>query len=172
MTAQEILARNIKNLMIIHKYSNTELAKKAKVSQTHICGILRNKYCPSLNLIERIAEVFNVSVAELFAPDAKRFGEEVNKDEELMKLAHENVCLKTQLNKWQAEPAAEHKDNKVKLDICGSKINIEKNGEQIEVACLENVQIRRRSATITLNFDELTVRSEEIVQIEIPQQED
>ena len=62
--------------------------------------------------------------------------------------------------------------SKVKLEIIDSKVTLIKDGTRIKVDILENVRIRQRSATITITFDELKVRSENHETREVQQQED
>lgn len=61
-----MLGDNIKELMKIKKITSKEIADITGVTPTHISYILNNKRQPSLDLVEKIAEILKVSVNELF----------------------------------------------------------------------------------------------------------
>lgn len=65
-----MLGENIKELMRIKKISSKELAEIVDVSPTHISYVINNKRYPSVELLEKIAKVLEVSVDELFKDDS------------------------------------------------------------------------------------------------------
>lgn len=64
-----MLHENIKMLMKNKGITSKELAQKVKVSPTHISYIINNKRVPSIDLLEKIAAVLEVSVNDCFDDD-------------------------------------------------------------------------------------------------------
>ncbi|MDU6976021.1 MAG: helix-turn-helix transcriptional regulator, partial [Clostridiales bacterium] len=64
-----MLHDNIKMLMKNKGITSKELAQKVKVSPTHISYIINNKRVPSIDLLEKIAAVLEVSVNDFFDDD-------------------------------------------------------------------------------------------------------
>lgn len=64
-----MLHENIKMLMKNKGITSKELAQKVKVSPTHISYIINNKRVPSIDLLEKIAAVLEVSVNDFFDDD-------------------------------------------------------------------------------------------------------
>lgn len=64
-----MLGDNIKELMKSKKISSKELAEIVNVSPTHISYVINNKRYPSVELLEKIANILDVSVDELFKED-------------------------------------------------------------------------------------------------------
>ena len=63
----KIITNNIRKLRFFaNEMTQLELAEKAKASRQTIVALEAGKYTPSLELAFRIAEVFNVSVSEVF----------------------------------------------------------------------------------------------------------
>lgn len=61
-----MLGDNIKELMRAKKVTSKELAEITGVTPTHISYIINNRRQPSLDLVEKIAAILDVSVNELF----------------------------------------------------------------------------------------------------------
>ncbi|MSU01796.1 helix-turn-helix domain-containing protein [Tissierella pigra] len=61
-----MLGDNIKELMKLKKVTSKELAEIVDVSPTHISYVINNKRYPSVELLEKIADVLEVSVDEFF----------------------------------------------------------------------------------------------------------
>lgn len=64
-----MLHENIKMLMKNKGITSKKLAQKVKVSPTHISYIINNKRVPSVDLLEKIAAVLEVSVNDFFDDD-------------------------------------------------------------------------------------------------------
>ena len=61
-----MISDRIKELMKIKKITSKELANSVGVSTTHISYVLNNKRDPSIELLNKIANVLNVSVNDFF----------------------------------------------------------------------------------------------------------
>lgn len=70
-----MLGENIKTFMKNNGITSKELAERVNVSPTHISYILNNKRDPSVDLLEKIAEVLEVSVSQFYLES-----EEINKN--------------------------------------------------------------------------------------------
>ena len=60
------LGENLKNIMKENGVTSKELAERVGVSQVHISYILNNKRDPSVDLLEKIADILNVSVSDFY----------------------------------------------------------------------------------------------------------
>lgn len=67
------LSEKIKNLRKEKRWSQGELAKKLNVHITHISRIETGKYQPSVDLLKKIAKLFEVSTDYLLFDDAKSY---------------------------------------------------------------------------------------------------
>lgn len=61
-----MILNRIKVLRAEHNWTQADLAKKVNISRQAIISIENYKYTPSLSLAFKIAEVFNVSINEVF----------------------------------------------------------------------------------------------------------
>lgn len=61
-----MLGENLKTIMKEKGVTSKELAERVGVSQVHISYILNNKRDPSIDLLEKIANVLNVSVSNFY----------------------------------------------------------------------------------------------------------
>jgi len=61
-----MLGDNIKKIMSMKKITSKELADRVGVTATHISYILNNKRQPSMELLQNIADILNVSVNDFF----------------------------------------------------------------------------------------------------------
>ena len=67
MAAKLAITNNIRRLRFFaNEMTQLELAEKAGASRQTIIALEANKYTPSLELAFRIAEVFGVSIGEVF----------------------------------------------------------------------------------------------------------
>ena len=66
MKAQEQLGMRIKYLRKNHKWSQEDLAFNANINKNYICDLENGRRNPSLEILERIAIAFNISLEELF----------------------------------------------------------------------------------------------------------
>jgi putative transcriptional regulator len=67
MAKKLIITNNIRRLRFFaNEMTQLELAEKAGASRQTIVALEAGKYTPSLEMAFRIAEVFNVSIAEVF----------------------------------------------------------------------------------------------------------
>ena len=66
MKAQEQLGMRIKFLRKERGWSQEDLALEANVNKNYICDLENGRRNPSLDILERIAVAFNISLSELF----------------------------------------------------------------------------------------------------------
>ncbi|MBU5440265.1 helix-turn-helix domain-containing protein [Tissierella sp. MSJ-40] len=85
-----MLGDNIKELMRIKKVSSKELANLVNVSPTHISYVINNKRYPSLELLEKIANVLEVSVDDFFKEDSE-YSTKIKKTPSILEGANENT---------------------------------------------------------------------------------
>jgi len=64
--AQEQLGMRIKYLRQKHRWSQEDLALNANINKNYICDLENGRRNPSLEILERIAIAFNISLEELF----------------------------------------------------------------------------------------------------------
>lgn len=84
-----MIGEKIKQLRKEKKMSISELAEKAGVAKSYLSSIERNLQSnPSIQFIEKISAVLNVSVNELIHDDNEKIDEE-ELDEEWMKIVRE-----------------------------------------------------------------------------------
>lgn len=78
MAKKYIISNNIRTLRFFaSEMTQQELAENAGVSRQTIIAVEAGKYSPSLELAFRIADVFEVSIGEVFSCEVK-FEEEKN----------------------------------------------------------------------------------------------
>ena len=63
---QKEFGKRIRALRLAKRYSQEELAFKAKLDRTYVGGIERGERNPALKNIARLAEVLDVPISELF----------------------------------------------------------------------------------------------------------
>ena len=68
MTLQETFARNLRRLREGIGLSQEELAFLGEIDRTYIMSLERLEYCPSLDMVEKLARALNVDALELLAP--------------------------------------------------------------------------------------------------------
>ncbi len=66
MKAQEQLGMRIRFLRQQHRWSQEDLALNANINKNYISDLENGRRNPSLDILERIAVAFNISLAELF----------------------------------------------------------------------------------------------------------
>ena len=66
MKAQEQLGMRVKYLRKKLRWSQEDLALSANINKNYICDLENGRRNPSLEILERIAIAFNISLAELF----------------------------------------------------------------------------------------------------------
>ena len=66
MTAQEQLGMRIKYLRQKIKWSQLDLALSANVNKNYISDLENGRRNPSLQILEKIANAFNITLEELF----------------------------------------------------------------------------------------------------------
>lgn len=66
MKAQEQLGMRIRYLRKQIGWSQEDLALEANINKNYICDLENGRRNPSLDILERIAAAFNVSLSELF----------------------------------------------------------------------------------------------------------
>jgi transcriptional regulator with XRE-family HTH domain len=71
MNARELVAWNVRRIRVLRGISSEALAASADVDRAYVSRIERGVANSSIDLLERIAKVLEVEIAELFAvPDA------------------------------------------------------------------------------------------------------
>ena len=65
----ELIARNIKRLRELKKFSQKEVATAGTIPQGQYSRIENNKVEPSISTLEKLATVFEVDIAEFFKSD-------------------------------------------------------------------------------------------------------
>ena len=70
---RELLAFNIKKYRKIRGFSQEKLAEKAGTSTTHIGMVETAKKFPSVRMLEKIAEAFDIDTPELFTTQTAVF---------------------------------------------------------------------------------------------------
>lgn len=107
-----MLSDNIKKIMKSKRVTSKDLAKSVGVSTTHISYVLNSKRVPSIELLEKIADVLNVSVSEFYNEENTTIDKN-NTDEEL-----------TQKEKFDIEKEAqkmiENIDKLETVEFCGT----------------------------------------------------
>ena len=63
---KEKLARNVQKLRKKSGWSQEELAEKIKISRTHMGHIEQGRRSPSIKVMTKLANVFKVSISDLF----------------------------------------------------------------------------------------------------------
>lgn len=72
MAKKYIISNNIRTLRFFaNEMTQQDLAEKAGVSRQTILAVEAGKYSPSLELAFRIADVFDVSIGEVFSCEVK-----------------------------------------------------------------------------------------------------
>ena len=66
MKAQEQLGMRVKYLRKKHRWSQEDLALNANINKNYISDLENGRRNPSLEILERIASTFGISLAELF----------------------------------------------------------------------------------------------------------
>ncbi|MER8855419.1 MULTISPECIES: helix-turn-helix domain-containing protein [Mesorhizobium] len=81
MEIREAFAQNLRALRRARGLSQEELAHQAGIDRTYISALERNVYNPSIDVVDRLAEVLGVDVAELLkrpAADPQRSKSELD----------------------------------------------------------------------------------------------
>jgi len=66
MKAQEQLGMRIRFLRQKRRWSQEDLALNANINKNYICDLENGRRNPSLEILERIAVAFNITLEELF----------------------------------------------------------------------------------------------------------
>jgi transcriptional regulator with XRE-family HTH domain len=75
MNARELVAWNVRRIRVLRGTSSEKLAVEAGVDRSYASRLERGVANPSVDVLERIAKVLGVPIAELFAvpePDEER----------------------------------------------------------------------------------------------------
>ena len=76
-------------LRVFHDYKSGELAAKLGISQSYLSEVENQKKKPTLDLLERYGEVFNIKVSTLMF-----FSEELDNEKDTSKVYIRNSMLK------------------------------------------------------------------------------
>lgn len=66
MTSKRQLGMRIRYLREQHGYSQLDFAIECGINRNYLCDLERGKRNPTLDILERIAHGFNISLEELF----------------------------------------------------------------------------------------------------------
>ena len=66
MTSKEQLGMRIRFLRVSRKWSQEDLSLEANINKNYICDLENGKRNPSLEILERLADAFRISLEELF----------------------------------------------------------------------------------------------------------
>ncbi|MBX9898034.1 MAG: helix-turn-helix transcriptional regulator [Qipengyuania sp.] len=67
--ARTIIAKNVRRLRVLRKMTQEDLAAAAEVDRSYVSEIENARYSVSVDLIEKLADVFGVEIYELLHPD-------------------------------------------------------------------------------------------------------
>lgn len=81
MAIRQYLAANVRRLLKERDWTQKELAKRAKLSEPMVSGLVNGEHWSGDETVDRIAEVFGVDPAELFRNPASA---KLNPAEEFM----------------------------------------------------------------------------------------
>ena len=84
-----MISEALRLLRIFHDYKSSELAEKLNISQSYLSEVENNKKKPTLDLLERYGEVFNIKVSTLMF-----FSEEIDKEKSKSKTNIRNNMMK------------------------------------------------------------------------------
>lgn len=68
MTIREIFATNLRAQRAAQNISQEELAHRAGLDRTYISSLERCVYSPTIDVVEKIAEVLGIRAADLLQP--------------------------------------------------------------------------------------------------------
>ena len=68
MDSRDLVAWNMRRLRVEKKLSQEKLAELADVDRTYVSRLERRMENPSIGVLDKIAVVLSVSIAELFVP--------------------------------------------------------------------------------------------------------
>ena len=104
------------------------------IPQSTINAILLDKVPLSYSFMDKVCKHFDVTMRDMFTPDAEQFEMVANKDiaiemlqDKLKKFKEENDSLRKQINRFYMP----HKDNKVILKRLSHSMKLVKNEEEI-----------------------------------------
>ena len=60
------LKKKVAEKKVVEKISQTEIAKRLKISRQHLSNIMRDRRKPTIDNLEAFAEYFDCSIAELY----------------------------------------------------------------------------------------------------------
>lgn len=86
----------IKQYRKLNNLTQQELAEKANISRSYLADVEKNRYNPSLDTLNKIAEALNIPLSVLLGEDnkAKSFSDNLNKlDNEEAKLSYINTIM-------------------------------------------------------------------------------
>ncbi len=80
MKIREIFARNLRVLRHARGLSQEKLAHQAGIDRTYVSSLERCIYSPTIDMVATLAEILEVSPADLLEPDGNilRSGDSVN----------------------------------------------------------------------------------------------
>ncbi|MEX3014051.1 helix-turn-helix transcriptional regulator [Gymnodinialimonas hymeniacidonis] len=71
MESRRILAQNLKKYRLAGGFSQEDLAHRAELDRTYISALERSRYSASLDVLDKLANVFGVTSSDLLRIDAQ-----------------------------------------------------------------------------------------------------
>lgn len=65
MDIREILAQNLKRLRRTRRFSQEELAHRAKIDRTYVSSLERRIYSATIDIVDKLARVLGVEASDL-----------------------------------------------------------------------------------------------------------
>lgn len=113
---EKYFVRNVKNYMVENKISNGKMAKKMGVSTSNVTSTLNGTFDISMNFVRRVSEATGMSIAQLFSPDPKQFGEAVEGDVQDGNAVAMMDLMKKQMKELKEENERLSDENEARLE--------------------------------------------------------
>lgn len=68
MNFKKIVGRNIKNMRLQARFTQTDVATRANITQTTVSYLERCQFSPRIHTIEKLANVYNCEPEDFFDP--------------------------------------------------------------------------------------------------------
>ena len=79
MSIREVLAHNLRRYRALRGLSQEELAHRADIDRTYISSLERQQYGATIDVVEKLADVLEVSVSDLLKPEDESSGSSPDK---------------------------------------------------------------------------------------------
>jgi len=74
MDIREVMALNLKKLRRARRWSQEELAHRAKIDRTYISSLERQVYAATIDVVDKLARVLGVEASDLLARPSNNDG--------------------------------------------------------------------------------------------------